>query len=187
MIVCGAVDVGVNDTEQPPAEIVQGELVNAPPPLVLKATVPVTVVFVPAELSVTAAVQAPGMPTVAAAQLTVVALARLALKVVATLLPRWKVLPLYVAVSVVEAVDVGVKLTEQEPAASVHGDPLNVPDPPLRANATVPAGVDAVPAEVSATPAVHVMATFSVAAPQVMLVEVLRFDVVAAKAFWLVP
>lgn len=79
--------------------------------------------------------------------------------------------------SVVELVDVGVKLAEQEPAASVQGDPVNVPPPPLLTKATVPEGIDDVPADVSATIAVHVITTLSVALPHVTLVEVVRFVV----------
>jgi hypothetical protein len=49
-------------------------------------------------------------------------------------------------------------VTEHEPAASEHEAAENVPDPPLD-HPTVPEGVTATPPSVSATVAVHVVAT----------------------------
>lgn len=78
--------------------------------------------------------------------------------------------------TVVEVVEVGVKVTEHDPERSVQDGPIE-PLPPLRAKETVPVGVPLVPAEVSNTDAVQVVATFSVGVPQLTDVEVARFDV----------
>ncbi len=70
----------------------------------------------------------------------------------------------------------GVKVTEQLPAARVHVEGLKLPDLAL-VKVTLPVGVTAVPGEVSLTMAVHVVAAFtgSEEGAHTTLVEVERF------------
>jgi hypothetical protein len=83
-----------------------------------------------------------------------------------------------------EPVAVAVNVTEQLPEARVHVVELKEPAGPVSVNVTVPVGVMTVPAEVSATVAVHVdgwLTTTGVV--QVTVVEVaLTFTVTLAAA-----
>ncbi len=62
-------------------------------------------------------------------------------------------------VTVTVPVAVAVNVTEHVPDARVHDAALKDPAAPVDVNATVPVGVLAIPAEVSATVAVHADAT----------------------------
>jgi len=62
----------------------------------------------------------------------------------------------YAPVIVEAVVELGVKVTEQLPLASVQLGALKVPAPPVEVNATVPAGVELPAPLVSVTVAVHV-------------------------------
>ncbi len=64
--------------------------------------------------------------------------------------------PLYAPVTVTAPLAVPVNVTEQVPNAKVQLVGLNVPAAPVLENATLPVGVDVVPAAVSATVAVQV-------------------------------
>ena len=61
--------------------------------------------------------------------------------------------PVMFAVPIVEA----EKVAEQLPEARLHGLPTNEPDTPTWLKVTAPAGVAAVPGELSATVAMHVV------------------------------
>ncbi len=72
------------------------------------------------------------------------------------LLPLWTVSPPYVPVIVAVPTALGVNVTEHEPAVNVQLSGLTEPEP-VTVKLTLPVGVLAVPSDVSATVAVHVL------------------------------
>jgi len=94
----------------------------------------------------------------------------------------------YVALPITVPAVLGVIVAEQLAVVAltvvrVHGVPLNVPVAvPVFVNATVPAGVDAVPADVSFTNAVHVTScpTDTDVGEHAMAVEVVLFVTLTA-------
>ena len=149
-----------------------GDPVNVPVPLLANVTVPVGVTAVPAELSVTVAVQLtlPPMLIEDGEQLTLVMVVRdVTVTVLLPVLVACAVSPLYVADTVRVPAAVAAIVTLQLPDARVHVPP--------GVKVTVPVGVLAVPAaEVSATVAVQVVLwpTTIVDGVQLTVVLVLR-------------
>ena|SRR2546425_687986 len=89
------------------------------------------------------------------------------------------------AVPMVEA----EKVTEQLPETRLHGLPTNEPDTPAWLNVTVPAGVEVVPGELSATVAEHevLWPVVTLEGEQfTVMVVVRRFTVTLAEALVLV-
>ena len=162
----------MHDADAPVPLSVHGDPVNVPLPLLANDTVPVGVTAVPAELSVTVAVQVtvPPMLIELGEQLTLVMVVRdVTVTVVLALLVAWAVSPLYVADTASVPAVVAVIVTLQLPDTSVHVPP--------GVNVTVPVGVLGVPAaDVSATVAVHVVLwpTTIVDGVQLTVVLVLR-------------
>jgi hypothetical protein len=105
-------------------------------------------------------------------------------------LPLWVVsllvyAPLILAVPTVEA----EKVTEQLPETRVQGLPTNEPVTPTWVKATVPAGVEVVPGELSATVAVQVVlwAVVMLAGVQLTVVVVDRRLTVTLAAALVLP
>jgi len=139
---------------------------KVPVPLLVKLTVPVGVIGVPAaDVSVTVAWHAVELfTTIVLCAQTIVVLDVLRLTVTfdaALVLAACVESPLYVPVTdAVPAAD-GVNVTEHDPLANVHEGELNVPAAPLEENETVPVGVLVGAGEVSVTVAVHVEPWFT--------------------------
>jgi hypothetical protein len=129
-------------------------------PVSLRATVPVGVMKVPAETSVTVTVQVEAwLITTGVVQLTAVVVARGFTTILAVpLLVEWDVSPGYDAVTAavpeVEAVKVELQVAAAVVPARVQV--VKVPVTPVSDNPTVPVGVMKVPREVSVTVTVHV-------------------------------
>ena len=159
--------VGVYVTVHLPALNVQEAAgLNVPVPLLMKLTVPVGVIGVPAaDVSVTVAWHAVELfTTIVAGAQTIVVLDVLRVTVMfeaALVLLAGVESPLYVPVTdAVPAAD-GVNVTEHDPLANVHVAVLNVPAAPVDANDTVPVGVLVGAGDVSVTVAVHVEPWFT--------------------------
>jgi hypothetical protein len=138
---------------------------DTPAPLAVRLTVPVGVLVVPDEVSVTVMVQLLACPTTTGpAQLTPVVLTRLltVAEPLAGPLPLWLVSPAYEAETPMVPVVLPVKFAEQlaEPPLplSVQFVLVGETPAPLAVKLTLPVGVLAVPAEVSFTVAVQLVA-----------------------------
>ena len=139
------------------------QVVNVPvTPVSPRPTVPVGVMNVPAEVSVTVTLQVePWLITTGVVQDTVVVVVLRTITMLAVpLLAGWLVSPGYEAVTAavpgVDAVNVEVHVADAVVPARVHV--VNVPVTPVSPRATVPLGVRNVPAEVSVTVTLQVEA-----------------------------
>ncbi len=153
------VAVAVNVTEQLPDTRAHVVELNEPAgPVSVKVTVPVGVVTVPGDVSVTVAVHDEACPTTTGlVQVTAVDVARrLTVTLAAALvLTACVESPPYAPVINAVPVAVAVKVTEQLPDTRAQVVELNEPAGPVSVNVTVPVGVVTVPGEVSVTVAVQ--------------------------------
>ena len=151
--------VAVKVTEQLPDTRAHVVELNEPAgPVSVNVTVPVGVVAVPGEVSVTVAVHDEAWPiTTGLVQTTVVEVARrfTVTLAAALVLVLWVVSPPYAPVIRAVPVAVAVKVTEQLPDTRAQVVELNEPAGPVSVNVTVPVGVIMVPGEVSLTVAVQ--------------------------------
>ena len=151
--------VAVKVTEQLPETNAHVVELNEPAgPVSVNVTVPVGVVAVPGEVSVTVAVHDEAWPiTTGLVQTTVVEVARrfTVTLAAALVLVLWVVSPPYAPVIRAVPVAVAVKVTEQLPDTRAQVVELNEPAGPVSVNVTVPVGVIMVPGEVSLTVAVQ--------------------------------
>ncbi len=156
------VALGVNVTEHVPSARVHEAALKLPAaPVLVNDTLPVGVVAVPGEVSVTVVVHVDACPTnTGLVHDTAVADAR----TVTVIEPEPELVacivsPLYDPVMVAVPVAVPVNVTEHEPATSAQDAALRLPAEPVAVKLTEPVGVVTVPGEVSATVAVQVDAT----------------------------
>ncbi len=163
------VAVAVNVTEQLPETNAQVVELNEPAgPVSVNVTVPVGVMIVPGEVSLTVAVHEEAWPTTTGVVQTtaVEVVRRLTVTLAAALvLVLWVGSPLYWPVMRAVPVAVAVNVAEQlavpvTPATRLHGLPVNEPVGPVSENVTVPVGVVGL-ALVSVTVAVQDEAWFT--------------------------
>jgi hypothetical protein len=160
------VKLSEQDADEPPPASVQLSLVGeTPAPLAFSVIVPVGVVVVPGEVSLTVTVQLLAWPmTTGLVQLIDVDVARLFTVAVplAGPLAAWLVSPAYDVDAVIVPVVLPVKLTEQLADAPLPDRvqlPLDGETPaPAADSAMVPVGVLTVPGDVSLTVAVQLVA-----------------------------